>query len=241
MPHQQGQQRRYTYSVVRTRYVYSSLIVCETVKQRVGRKTENIRLVERDNSPTLSYRHSPTYPWSMLHGSHALFPNVVVVPHYAATLLALESISLFAILLDITWVLCLDHMGIVCYMRASITIDNSRICSGNRAMLRRISSVPSSRYIILRRRWTRSRLCRFSSLFHLHVVVFTMRMLEETPHQWHTRGLEPGTKQASLFAVGITFIVISSSVVLLRIHVRIHLQKLQLAAEDCKTTIIAGK
>jgi hypothetical protein len=67
-----------------------------------------------------------------------------------------------------------------------------------------------------------------------------MRLLQETLHQWHTRTLEPGTKQASLFAVGISFIIISSYVVFLRIHVRLHLQKLQLTAEDCKTISIAG-
>jgi hypothetical protein len=86
---------------------------CEAFKQRVGaRQKENIRLVERANFPTLSYRHGPTVLWSMLHGSHALLPNVVIIPHYAATLLALESASLFATLLDITWVLCPEHTGL---------------------------------------------------------------------------------------------------------------------------------
>ncbi|CAO2649750.1 Nn.00g010420.m01.CDS01 [Neocucurbitaria sp. VM-36] len=59
-----------------------------------------------------------------------------------------------------------------------------------------------------------------------------MPPLRETFHQWHTRALEKGTKQASMFAVGIPFIVITSIVVFLRVHVRLRLLRLQLAADD---------
>ena len=51
-----------------------------------------------------------------------------------------------------------------------------------------------------------------------------------------SRGLEAGTKQGSLFAVGISFIVITSVIIFLRIYVRIRLTKLHLAVEDCKST-----
>jgi hypothetical protein len=69
---------------------------------------------------------------------------------------------------------------------------------------------------------------------------FTAAMppLSETLHQWQTRALEKGTKQASMFAVGIPFIVITSIVVILRVHVRLRLLRVQLAADDCKFTVL---
>jgi len=66
-----------------------------------------------------------------------------------------------------------------------------------------------------------------------------MPPLRETLHQWQARALEKGTKQASMFAVGIPFIVITSTVVIMRIHVRLSLLKVQLAADDCKLNVLA--
>ena len=62
----------------------------------------------------------------------------------------------------------------------------------------------------------------------------TMPPLRETLHQWQARALEKGTKQASMFAVGIPFIVITSIVVILRVHVRLSLLRSQLALDDCE-------
>jgi hypothetical protein len=68
-----------------------------------------------------------------------------------------------------------------------------------------------------------------------------MPPLHETLHHWHARALENGTKQASLFAVGIPFIIISSVVVFLRLYVRLRLVRLRLAADDCKLYIVAQR
>ncbi|KAI4638641.1 hypothetical protein J4E93_009942 [Alternaria ventricosa] len=46
------------------------------------------------------------------------------------------------------------------------------------------------------------------------------------------RGLESDTKQSSLFAIGIPFIVIASVIVFLRVYVRIRLIRLKLATDD---------
>jgi hypothetical protein len=66
-----------------------------------------------------------------------------------------------------------------------------------------------------------------------------MPPLQEILHQWQARALEKDTKQASMFAVGIPFIVITIIVVVLRIHVRLRLLQLRLAADDCKCCILA--
>jgi hypothetical protein len=55
--------------------------------------------------------------------------------------------------------------------------------------------------------------------------------------QRQPRGLDDGTKQASLFAVGIPFIAIASIIVFLRIYVRVRLIRLRLAADDCEYTL----
>lgn len=60
----------------------------------------------------------------------------------------------------------------------------------------------------------------------------TVYMYKATTHIWHTRGLEPGTKQASMFMVAIPFIIISSIVVFLRFHVRWNLLRSKLTADD---------
>ncbi|PVH95164.1 hypothetical protein DM02DRAFT_660418 [Periconia macrospinosa] len=59
-----------------------------------------------------------------------------------------------------------------------------------------------------------------------------MVLLLDSVHRWHARALEHGTKQASTFAVGIPFIIISTVVVGLRIHVRLNLLKGKLALDD---------
>jgi hypothetical protein len=68
-----------------------------------------------------------------------------------------------------------------------------------------------------------------------------MNMLNMSPlrgvsHQIQPRGLESGTKQASLFAVAIPFIAITTVIVVLRIYVRLRLKQLCLAIDDCKST-----
>jgi hypothetical protein len=65
----------------------------------------------------------------------------------------------------------------------------------------------------------------------------TLKMppLQDTLHQWQARALEKGTKQASLFAVGIPFILIASVVIFLRVFVRLRLLQVKLAADDCKS------
>lgn len=62
-----------------------------------------------------------------------------------------------------------------------------------------------------------------------------MAPILDNVHQWQARAFEQGTKQASMFAVGIPFIVISSIVVGLRVHVRLNLLKMKLAWDDCKS------
>ncbi|KAF2684220.1 hypothetical protein K458DRAFT_303568 [Lentithecium fluviatile CBS 122367] len=65
-----------------------------------------------------------------------------------------------------------------------------------------------------------------------------MAPLQETLHQWQARALEKGTKQASMFAVAIPFILITSVVVILRVHVRLRLLQGRLAMDD--HLILAG-
>jgi hypothetical protein len=57
-----------------------------------------------------------------------------------------------------------------------------------------------------------------------------------TLHQWQARALEKGTKQSSLFAVGIPFIVIASVVMVLRVHVRLRLLQVRLELDDRKSS-----
>ncbi|KAG9187114.1 hypothetical protein G6011_04985 [Alternaria panax] len=59
-----------------------------------------------------------------------------------------------------------------------------------------------------------------------------MSPLQEVSHQNQPRELNNDTKQASLFAVGIPFIVITTMIVILRVYVRVRLMQLQLATED---------
>lgn len=61
---------------------------------------------------------------------------------------------------------------------------------------------------------------------------FDMAPAQGSPHRWSTRDLEPGTKQASLFAVAIPFILITSIVLALRIHVRLRLLSVNLMMDD---------
>lgn len=56
----------------------------------------------------------------------------------------------------------------------------------------------------------------------------------ETLHQWHARALERGTKQASLFAVGIPFTMIGSIVVVARVFVRVNMLQIPLDVDDCR-------
>lgn len=61
-----------------------------------------------------------------------------------------------------------------------------------------------------------------------------MAPLFDAVHQWRTRALQHGTKQASMFAVAVPFIVITSVVVSLRLHVRLRLLHGTLATDDCR-------
>ncbi|KAF2642889.1 hypothetical protein P280DRAFT_468190 [Massarina eburnea CBS 473.64] len=49
---------------------------------------------------------------------------------------------------------------------------------------------------------------------------------------WHARAFEHGTKQVSMFSVGIPFILVSIAVVSVRIHVVLHLLSKNLAIDD---------
>lgn len=61
-----------------------------------------------------------------------------------------------------------------------------------------------------------------------------MALLQETLRSLHARDLQHGSKQASLFAVGIAFIIITLFVVSLRIYVRTRLLGLRMATDDCE-------
>lgn len=61
-----------------------------------------------------------------------------------------------------------------------------------------------------------------------------MEARQETPHQWHARAIQQGTKQGSMFAVAIPFILISSIVMGLRIYVRLSLVQAGLGIDDRK-------
>jgi hypothetical protein len=56
----------------------------------------------------------------------------------------------------------------------------------------------------------------------------------ESGQRWHSRSLQEGPKQASTFAVSITFIVITSLVIALRFHVRFSLVQGGLGLDDRK-------
>jgi hypothetical protein len=53
-------------------------------------------------------------------------------------------------------------------------------------------------------------------------------------HQWHARAIESGTKQASLFAVAIPFILVTLIVLALRVYVRLRLLSVKLMMDDCE-------
>lgn len=61
-----------------------------------------------------------------------------------------------------------------------------------------------------------------------------MALLQETLRSLHARDWQKGSKQASLFAVGISFIIVTIFVVSLRIYVRTRLLGLRLATDDCE-------
>jgi hypothetical protein len=67
-----------------------------------------------------------------------------------------------------------------------------------------------------------------------------MPPLQESFHRNQPRVLNNDTKQASLFAVGIPFIAITSVVIALHVYVRVRLLKLQLAIEDCGSSFVIG-
>ncbi|KAF2020314.1 hypothetical protein BU24DRAFT_419859 [Aaosphaeria arxii CBS 175.79] len=51
-------------------------------------------------------------------------------------------------------------------------------------------------------------------------------------HQWHTRAIEEGSKQMSMFAVAISFIIITTFVMGVRLHVRLNLVQGGLGLDD---------
>ncbi|KAF5854060.1 hypothetical protein GGP41_006835 [Bipolaris sorokiniana] len=59
-----------------------------------------------------------------------------------------------------------------------------------------------------------------------------MALLQETLRSLHARDLQHGSKQASFFAVGISFIIVTLFVVSLRIYVRTRLLGLRMAIDD---------
>ncbi|KAF2179061.1 hypothetical protein K469DRAFT_694975 [Zopfia rhizophila CBS 207.26] len=55
---------------------------------------------------------------------------------------------------------------------------------------------------------------------------------QEAVHRWHVRAIQQGTKQASMFAVAIPFIFITSIVIGLRLYVRLSLVQAGLGIDD---------